>query len=262
MIRMPYQKQLKVPITFPAILSKSRDYNSIELLLYTVFNYFYELSEESKNIHNPKRCDVDLLPLLADYYRYQYTDVKDINLERQIISAVPELHHNKATTIGIDNALALSKVDKSSNISIPWFYDSDTNTVSVVIFKGLKTYKLLDLLKLVLPLGTKVLLKSGQLIQSSEEIKLHSWTEVNYGPLKPNKQWYVTPNNTWLTTWNPDEKSYHTYIDYQYHIGDDNMDIVESIVNESQVIGLSNNTPGTRVGNTEITKEQEDNAES
>ena len=85
-----------INITFPAVMSKSRDYDAIEVLLQSVFNYFYTESIESKNVHNPYRCDVDLLPLLADFYRYSYTDVMDVDKEREIIASVPNLHHNNA----------------------------------------------------------------------------------------------------------------------------------------------------------------------
>lgn len=71
MIRVPGHKQLNVPITFPAVLSKSRDYDAIEMLFVTLFNYFYILSKESKNVHNSHRCRADLLPLLAQFYRYE-----------------------------------------------------------------------------------------------------------------------------------------------------------------------------------------------
>lgn len=216
MLRLPGQK-LNTSCTFPAVMSKSRDYNLIEILLQNLANYFYVLSYESKNIHNPKRCNASLLSLLSDYYRYQYTDVKDIKMERKIIPVIPELHHNKGTTKGIENALALSKVDNDRYDTIPWFYDRKTNIVTIIVKQGLKTYKMYELLKLVLPLGTKVIFKPGFSFKSSEEIKLHSWVEVNFGDLDPDKQWYVTENNVWKTEWDPDEKLYHTYVDEQVH---------------------------------------------
>lgn len=222
MIRMPYQKQLKVPVTFPAVLSKSRDYNSIEILLYTIFNYFYTQSVESKNIHNPYRCSAELLPMLADYYRYSYTDVENIELERDIIATVPNLHHYKGTKVGIDNALELSKVDKTNYIKIPWFYTRETNIVTVILAKDMKVYKLLELLKLVLPLGTKVSIKPGFFVEAIEEIQMHSWTQINYGPLDPDKQYYIEPNNFWLTKWDEETQKYSTYVDTQWALGDPN----------------------------------------
>ena len=159
---MPYQKQLKLPITFPAVLSKS-DYRSVEYLLYTIFYYFYTESLESKNLHNPQRCKADLLP------RYQYTDVKNIGLEREIISTVSELHHNKGTVIGIDNALALCKIDKTADFRIPWFYLKEDNTIIIIMSKEMKTYKMMELLKLVVPLGTKIILKPGYFVHAKED---------------------------------------------------------------------------------------------
>lgn len=240
MLRIPGQK-LNTPCTFPAVMSKSRDYNLIEILFQTLANYFYILSYESKNIHNPKRCPTSFLPLLADYYRYQYTDVENIELERQIISAIPELHHNKGTVKGIENALALSKVDKDKYNTIPWFYDKSTNTVTVIITKGMKTYKMYELLKLVLPLGTKLVFQPGFSFKSSEELKMHSWTEVNVGLLDPDKQWYVTKNNTWKTEWDPEEKLYHTYVDEQAHydvsrVGNIEVADYNSVVNASDKV--------------------------
>lgn len=217
MIRIPGQK-LNTPVTFPAVLSKSRDYNAIEVLFQTIFNYFYSLSVESKNTHNPKRCRAELLPLLSDFYRYEYTEVKDIDFERKIIPTIPELHHNKGTVIGVDNALSLCIKNKTDNLSIPWFYDETTNIVTVIVFNGVKTYKMFELLKLVVPLGTKIVFKPGTRILSSEEIKMHSWTEINYGPLDPDKQWYVTKNNVWLTEWDPDKQLYHTYVDEERNL--------------------------------------------
>lgn len=217
MIRIPGQ-ELNTPMTFPAVLSKSRDYNAIELLFVTLFNYFYTLSVESKNVHNPKRCSAQLLPLLADYFRYEYTNVESIDAEREIIGTVSELHHNKGTATGVNNALALSKVDKTDGVSIPWFYDEETNQVTVIVFDGLKTYKMLELLALVIPLGTKLVLKPGHSIKASEEVQFHSWVEVNFGPLDPTKQWYVTENNKWKTVWDPNDQLYHTYVDEQAHL--------------------------------------------
>lgn len=234
---MPYQKQLKVPVTFPAVLSKSRDYNAIEYLLYTIFNYFYTQSIESRNIHNPYRCNAKLLPMLADYYRYSYTDVENIELERDIIATIPQLHHYKGTKLGIDNAVELSKVDKTAEIKIPWFYQRELNKVTVIVSKDVKTYKLLELLKLVLPLGTKVVLKPGYFIQNTEEIKLHSWVEYNVGPLDPMKQYYIVKNNYWHTIWNPDEQLYHTYVDEQYAMSNPELTFEEA---------------STRVGNAEV----------
>ena len=66
MIRIPGQK-LNTPLTFPAVLSKSRDYDFIEILLASIINFFYVQAEESKKLHNPHRCEEDLLPILADY---------------------------------------------------------------------------------------------------------------------------------------------------------------------------------------------------
>ena len=241
MLRVPGQ-DVYTPITFPAVLSKSRDYDAIELLFVTIFNYFYVLSYESKNVHNPKRCKTELLPLLAEYYRYQYTDVKDISMEREIIGTIPELHHNKGTTTGIENALALSKIDKTDSTTIPWFYTRETNTVTVIVFNGLETYKMYDLLKLVVPLGTKIILEPGFFVHSSEEIKMHSWTEINHGPLSPDKQYYVQPNNFWHTTWDPNEQLYHTYVDTQRELGNPNN-------NDPQGLGKNG---ATRVGGTEI----------
>lgn len=244
MIRMPYDigKGLKLPITFPTPLSKSRDYNSIEILLYTIFYYFYTESYESKNIHNPHRCKEDMLPMLADLYRYSYTDVKNVELERDIIATVPELHHNKGTVIGIDNALELSKVDKTSEIKIPWFYQRETNTIIVVISKNVKIYKIRELLKLVVPIGTKIVLKPGYFVQAAEEVQMHSWTQINYGPLDPDKQYYVQPNNYWHTSWDPEKQLYHTYIDEQWALGNPN---------EHNPQG-SNMDGATRVGGTEF----------
>lgn len=242
MIRLPDKSKLKVPITFPAVMSKSRDYDAIDLLFQNVFNYFYVLSKESKNIHNPKRCRVNLLPLLSEYYRYEYKDVKDIDMEREIIATVPELHHNKGTSVGIDNALALSRYDKTSGITIPWFYTKGTNTVTVISFKGLKTYKMLELLKLVIPLGTKVIIKPGFFVKASEELKMHSWTEINHGLLDPDKQYYVQPNNFWHTTWDPEKELYHTYVDAQRELGNPNN-------HDPQNLGKDG---ATRVGGTEI----------
>ena len=219
MIRIPGYDRLYVPVTFPAVLSKSRDYNAIELLLFTLFNYFYLKSYESRNIHNPKRCDANLLPLLAQFYRYEYTNVKNVDMEREIIATVPELHHNKGTSVGIDNALSLSKINKiDNNVSIPWFYDKENNLIVVIVFDGLETYKMLELLALVVPLGTKISLRPGHSIKASEEVQFHSWVEVNYGSLDPDKQWYVTPNNYWKTEWDPKDQLYHTYVDEQAHL--------------------------------------------
>ena len=237
MLRMPYQKQLKVPVTFPAVLSKSRDYNLIEILCYTIFNYFYTLSKESKNIHNPYRCSTDLLPLLADYYRYQYTDVESVELEREIIATVPELHHNKGCTVGIDNALALSKVDKTNEIRIPWFYDKMTNTVYVVLSSNIKTYKLNELLKLVVPIGTKVIINAGYFVESADEVNLHSWTEVNAGPLSQDKQYCIVPNKYWNTVWNKDTQKYSVYVDEQGSLGNPNNTLEKA---------------SSRIGNTEV----------
>lgn len=237
MLRMPYQKQLKIPVTFPAVLSKSRDYNMIEYLFFTIFYYFYYESVESKNIHNPHRCRSDLLPLLADYYRYEYSDVKSIDMERDIIATVPELHHNKGCKVGIDNALELSKVDKTSEIKIPWFYEKETNTITVILSSTVKTYKIMELLKLVVPLGTKIVIRPGYFIQSSEEIKLHSWTEINCGPLDPKKQYYVVKNNYWHTTWDPETQLYHVYIDEQWAMSNPELTLDEA---------------STRTGNAEV----------
>lgn len=217
MIRIPGQ-ELHTPLTFPAVLSKSRDYDVIEILLASVFNFFYIQAEESKNCHNPHRCEVDLLPMLADYYRYEYTDVQSVEMERDIIASVPNLHHEKGTATGVNNALMLSKVDKTDSVSIPWFYTPETNTVTVIVFNGLQTYKMYELLKLVIPLGTKVIFKPGVSIKASEEVQLHSWTEINFGYLDPDKQWCVTENNKFMTKWNPEDQLYHTYVDTQAHL--------------------------------------------
>lgn len=236
MIRIPGQK-LNTPMTFPAVLSKSRDYNAIEMLFVTIFNYFYTLSVESKNVHNPKRCNAQLLPLLADYFRYEYTNVESIDAEREIIGTVSELHHNKGTAVGVNNALALSKVDKTDGVSIPWFYDKETNQVTVIVFDGLKTYKMLELLALVIPLGTKLVLKPGHNIKASEEVQFHSWVEVNFGPLNPTKQWYITENNKWKTVWDPNDKLYHTYVDEQAHLD-------ASRVGNMEIADTHEKTPG------------------
>lgn len=237
MIRMPYQKQLKVPVTFPAVLSKSRDYNLVEYLLYSIFNFFYTESVESKNVHNPHRCNAELLPMLADFYRYSYTDVKDVSLERDIIATVSELHHNKGCVVGIDNALELSKVDKTSEIKIPWFYQREQNLITVVLSKDVKTYKMLELLKLVIPLGTKVVIKPGYFVQAAEEVQMHSWTEYHVGPLDPKKQYYVVKNNYWHTVWDAEKQLYHTYVDEQWAMSNPELDFEEA---------------STRIGNAEI----------
>lgn len=219
MIRFPGNKN-KTPSMLPTPLSKSRDYNSIELLFNIIFNYYYVLSSEIKNCHNPKRCNVDLLPLLAQYYRYQYTDVESIALEREIIPMVSHLHHWKGTATGIDNALALCKVNKTEDAIIPWFYTAETNTITVISYDKIKTYKMKELLSLVVPLGTKITIKPGYFVQASEEVKMHSWTEINCGLLDPDKQYYVQKNNYWHTTWDPDKQLYHIYVDAQWALGD------------------------------------------
>lgn len=219
MIKFPGNDN-RTPVTFPAVMSKSRDYNLIENLFTTVFNYFYTLSSEIHNCHNPKRCSSNLLPLLAQYYRYQYTNVENIDLEREIIAYVPLLHHNKGCNVGIDNALALCKVNKTEDITIPWFYDKENNEVVVIVFNNLKTYKMLDLLYLVVPLGTKIVFRSGNYVKSNEEVQYHSWTQVNVGDLDKNKQYCVQPNNYWHTKWNPEEELYHIYVDAQWALGD------------------------------------------
>lgn len=247
MIRMPYQKQLKVPITLPAILSKSRDYNTVvEYLMHTIFNFFYTESVESKNIHNPHRCKAELLPMLADYYRYSYTDVENIELERDIIATVPELHHNKGSVTGINNALELSKVDKTSEIRIPWFYQRETNTIIVVLAKNVQVYKIRELLKLVVPLGTKVIIKPGYFVQAAEEVQMHSWTEYHVGPLDPKKQYYVVKNNYWHTVWNPEEQLYHTYIDEQWARSNPELSFEEAStrIGDAEVAGNEIQGPG------------------
>lgn len=242
MIRMPYQKQLKLPITFPAVMSKSRDYNAIEVLLYTIFYYFYTESVESKNLHNPQRCRAELLPMLADMYRYQYTDVDNIDLEREIMATVPELHHNKGCVTGIDNALALCKVDKTAEFRIPWFYLREDNTIVIIMSKEMKTYKMMELLKLVVPLGTKIIIKPGYFVNAKEEIKMHSWAAINAGPLQPEKQYYVQPNNFWRTEYNELEQCYTLYVDEQWALSNPNN-------KDPQGLGVNG---GTRIGNAEI----------
>lgn len=247
MIRMPYQKKLKLPITFPAVLSKSRDYNAIEILLYSVFYYFYTLSVEGKNVHNPYRCSADLLPMLADYYRYSFTNVENVDKEREIIATVPELHHNKGTSPGIDNALELSKLDKTNYFKIPWFYDKESNIITVILSKNIKTYKVLELLNLVVPLGVKIIFKPGYFIQAIEEIKMHSWTQINYGDLDPNKQYYVQPNNFWHTEWDETKQAYSTYVDEQWALGNPNN-------HDPQGLGKDG---ATRIGGTEVAGNEE-----
>lgn len=244
MLRMPYQKQLKVPVTFPAVLSKSRDYRAIEYLLYTLFYFFYTESVESKNVHNPYRCKADLLPMLADFYRYSYTDVKDVQMERDIIATVPQLHHYKGTKTGIENALELSKIDKTNEIKIPWFYQRETNIITVILSKDVKVYKILELLKLVVPIGTKVIIKPGYFVQSSEEIQMHSWTEYHVGPLDPKKQYYVVKNNYWHTVWDPEKQLYHTYVDEQYAMSNPELNFEEAStrIGDAEVAG--NEVPG------------------
>ena len=237
MLRMPYSKSLKLPLTFPTPLSKSRDYNAIEYLLFTIFYYFYTESTESRNIHNPHRCNIDLLPMLADYYRYELGEARSIELEREIIATVPELHHNKGCVIGINNALELSKVDKTSDIRIPWFYQKDENIITVILSRDTKIYKMQELLKLVVPIGTKVIIKPGYFIQASEEVKLHSWTNIAYGDLDPNKQYCITPNNYWHTVWDPEKQMYSSYVDEQW-----------ALSNPENTFDVAS----TRIGNTEI----------
>lgn len=241
MLKVPGYDRLTVPITFPIPLTKSRDYNAINLLFVTIFNYFYVLAKESKNIHNPKRCNANLLPLLAQFYRYEYTDVKDVAFEREIIGTVPNLHHWKGTETGVNNALALSKVDKTDGVTIPWFYDPENNIVVVIVFDGMETYKMLELLALVIPLGTKIALRPGHSIKASEEVKFHSWVEINFHTIDPKTAWYITPNNYWKVEWDPEKELYHTYVDYSAHIGTDGLDP-----------NVPDGTAGTRIGNTEI----------
>lgn len=245
MIRMPYQKKLKLPITLPVDLSRSRDYNTVvEYLLYTIFYFFYGESIESRNIHNPRRCKTDELPMLADYYRYSYTNVENIDMEREIMGTVPELHHNKGSVTGIDNALELSKLDKTSEIRIPWFYQKEENRVIVIIDKNVKTYKMLELLKLVLPLGTKVVIKPGYFVQASEEVQMHSWTEYAVGPLDPKKQYYVVKNNYWHTSWDPKEQKYHTYIDEQWAMSNPELEFEEASTRLGAAEVAGNEVPG------------------
>lgn len=220
MIRMPYQRDgLKTPITLPAVMSKSRDYNMIEYLMHQVFDFFYDESVESKNVHNPYRCDTKLLPLLADFYRYSYSTVDyttdailNNDMEREIISSVPYLHHNKGSSTGIDNALALSIINKADGVVIPWFYDKPKNLVTVIILDGVETYKMMELLKLVIPIGTRVTCKPGFLIKSSEEVQIHSWVEIKNPYLDPDKQWYVQPNNTWMADWDRENQLWHVFV--------------------------------------------------
>lgn len=235
MIRIPGNK-LNTPTTFPSVMSKSRDYNSIDILFQTLFSYFYTRSLESKNVHNPLRCDVNLLPMLADYFRYEYTDTQNIELERQIIAAVPYLHHYKGTATGIQNALNLSKVDKSTSVNVPWYYNND-NTITVLLYDNVETYKLMKLLKLVLPLGTKVIFRVGFGINASEEIQLATSAEINpYGVEdNQNKVWNVTPNETGKDI-NAD--TYSEYVSEQVHLD------------------------ATRIGNTEVYKEVADTGEA
>lgn len=222
MLRMPDNKDKQnMYIDFPVPLSKSRDYNAIEILFYTVFNYFYVLSKESKNVHNPFRCNVKLLPLLADYYRYEYTDVQDVDFEREIIATVPNLHHNKGTSTGIDNAIRLSIYNKKDPTFLPWFYvnKNGENIIQVIVYNNFKTYKLYELLKLVTPLGTKIEFIAGRYIQISEEVNMHSWTKINFGALTPDKAHYVQPNNYWHTEWDSKTQAYSVYVDEQWELG-------------------------------------------
>lgn len=224
MIRMPYQAKepLQIPMTFPLPLSRSRDYNGVELLLYTVFLYFYACAKESKNMHNPMRCPTMLLPALAEYYRYAYKDVKDVQMEREIIASTPLLHHEKGTATGVESALSLCKVNQTEDMTIPWFYQRETNTIFVIVGRKTRTYKMLELLRLVVPLGTKIIFKPGHFIHATEEVKMHSWAQVNHGPLDPHKQYYVQPNNYWHTVWDPNAQLYRTYLDEQWALGNPN----------------------------------------
>ena len=108
---------------------------------------------------------------------------------------------------------------------------------SDLVLMDYKTYKMLELLALVIPLGTKLVLKPGHSIKASEEVQFHSWVEVNFGPLNPTKQWYITENNKWKTVWDPNDKLYHTYVDEQAHLD-------ASRVGNMEIADTHEKTPG------------------
>jgi phage tail-like protein len=182
---------LKSENFLPKVYSNSRDYKALLTLLDIVLNLSKYEIDNIKDLYDPMKCPVQLLPYLAEMVGYKYNNKDSVRENRIIIANFAKLIHYRGSEIGIKLAAALSlnSAGKEEEISDLQFlqviYNRENATIQ--IFYPRNYTKVRNLMDYVRPVGMTTSLIGAMGFYATEQVGVTTEVDVKVRPFETGK---------------------------------------------------------------------------
>ena len=175
----------------PQVYSNSRDYKALLTLLDIVLNLSKYEIDNIKDLYDPMKCPVKLLPYLAEMVGYEYNNKDSVRENRVIISNFARLIHYRGSELGIKMAAALSlnsagKEDELEGLEfLQVIYDRENGTIQ--IFYPDKQSKVRNLMDYVRPVGMSTTMVGAMGFHATEQVGVTTEIDVKVRPFETGK---------------------------------------------------------------------------
>lgn len=175
----------------PQVYSNSRDYKALLTLLDIVLNLSKYEIDNIKDLYDPMKCPVKLLPYLAEMVGYEYNNKDSVRENRVIISNFARLIHYRGSELGIKMAAALSlnsagKEDELEGLEfLQVIYDRENGTIQ--IFYPDEQSKVRNLMDYVRPVGMSTTMIGAMGFHATEQVGVTTEIDVKVRPFEMGK---------------------------------------------------------------------------
>ena len=200
----------------PTEFKKSRDYQLFLVIINIILGNIKADTDDLTHLFSVDRCPDSILPLLGDYKGWEWDPNDEVENERKIIGAIPELLHNRGSNIGINNAinLASSLIDSDHFIQFYWSYDREKNVITVYLYNDIHLPKIHDLIEVVRPFGAKVVYEIASIVKNNNAVEFRDFAYPSIRDIDPLLDYLVAPNNNpdISIVWDPTKELYEDFV--------------------------------------------------
>lgn len=175
----------------PQIYKNSRDYKALLTLLDIILNLSKHEIDNIKDLYDPMKCPVQLLPYLAEMVGYKYNNKDSVRENRIIIANFAKLIHYRGSETGIKLAAALSlnsagKEEEIQDLSfLQVIYNRETATIQ--IFYPREQTKVRNLIDYVRPVGMSTSLVGAMGFYATDQVGVTTDVDIKVRPFEKGK---------------------------------------------------------------------------
>ena len=175
----------------PQVYKNSRDFKALLTLLDIVLNLSKYEIDNIKDLYDPMKCPVQLLPYLAEMVGYKYNNKDSVRENRIIIANFAKLIHYRGSETGIKLAAALSlnsagKEEEIQDLSfLQVIYNRENATIQ--IFYPREHTKVRNLIDYVRPVGMSTSLIGAMGLYATEQVGVTTDVDIKVRPFEKGK---------------------------------------------------------------------------